>query len=957
MMYRKTVIPCNKAKYTKVSADVIQKVFSFNLSCISFDGKQWVCRTCDRTLKRGTMPLQAKANGLQLCQVPPELSGLNALELRLICLRVPFMKMVALPTGKQRSIHGPAVNVPSKVDTICEVLPRLPSQTEMVPLKLKRKVAYQGHYMYDYVTPQKPLDALRFLKAQNPLYCDIEINQQWLEEAINNDDELGMCLVEQSDESMDTESDQPETESEPMECSGDELSLALQKLKKLALQNGFTIFDVPYDGNCMFSAISHQLQTSDVCDVDSSELRQMVASHMEANAALYRGFMCQPVATDDEYNADTEPPTDEDEYINSVSDPELQTQLRWAKYLRRLRQGAWGDHINMQAIADMLSVKINVLSSDHPVASATPSNATCEMSVGLIKQYHYVGLDKMCDSSVEGTAQNAQTISAENVQSTVANTDTETADDALDDAVIEEGDEHRIQISGAPMASMMCVENPESFREIICVAPAEGEKPLNIMTDSNFEAMSNPDKFPYGVGTYSSERPRKLTYRKYFNQRLLDVDGRFSRDLDYLFVAQYIVEAKQVSDDGNNFAWRQKPSRQFTAAQARDQTVLSQYVRKDRAYSFMKNIRGSPPYYQRTFYDLLAMIRQLGTPTWFFTLSAADLKWPDMIQTIAKQYGVNYTDDEVAALSFDEKSNWLKRNPVTAARHFHYRLTVFFQEFLKSTAKPLGEIADYAIRIEFQARGSPHAHCVIWVKDAPEYGVDHDSQVCDFIDQYVSCKLPKEDGKLRELVLLLQQHKHSSYCKRNKSCRFNFPKPPSSKTLIAQSSEDDDDDVAQNVAVLSKVQKLVAEGNTDMSLDDLLEKAEVSESEYTQALEVSSKGNVVVLRREPNECSVNNYNPSVMLAWQANMDIQFVLNAYACVMYVASYIMKTERSMGELLKRVATEARTDELKVQLRKVGSAFLTHRELSAQEAAYRLLSIPMKQLSREDSSTEKQ
>ena len=77
---------------------------------------------------------------------------LNALELRLICLCVPFMKMVALPTGKQWSIHGPAVNVPSKLDTICDVLPRLPSQTEMVPLKLKRKVAYQGHYMYDFVT-------------------------------------------------------------------------------------------------------------------------------------------------------------------------------------------------------------------------------------------------------------------------------------------------------------------------------------------------------------------------------------------------------------------------------------------------------------------------------------------------------------------------------------------------------------------------------------------------------------------------------------------------------------------------------------------------------------------------------------------------------------------------------------------------------------------------------------
>ena len=37
------------------------------------------------------------------------------------------------------------------------------------------------------------------------------------------------------------------------------------------------------------------------------------------------------------------------------------------------------------------------------------------------------------------------------------------------------------------MASMMCVENPESSKEIICVAPAEGEKPLNIMTDSNLK--------------------------------------------------------------------------------------------------------------------------------------------------------------------------------------------------------------------------------------------------------------------------------------------------------------------------------------------------------------------------------------------------------------------------------------------------------------------------------------
>ena len=48
-------------------------------------------------------------------------------------------------------------------------------------------------------------------------------------------------------------------------------------------------------------------------------------------------------------------------------------------------------------------------------------------------------------------------------------------------------------------------------------------------------------------------------------------------------------------------------------------------------------------------------------------------------------------------MSFEEKSRWLRCNPVTAARHFQYTLNTFFQDVLKSKAKSLGEIVDYAI--------------------------------------------------------------------------------------------------------------------------------------------------------------------------------------------------------------------------------------------------------------------
>ena len=74
-----------------------------------------------------------------------------------------------------------------------------------------------------------------------------------------------------------------------------------------------------------------------------------------------------------------------------------------------------------------------------------------------------------------------------------------------------------------------------------------------------------------------------------------------------------------------------------------------------------------------------------------------------------------------------------------------------------------------------------------------------------------------------------------------------------------------------------------------------------------------------------------------------------VYYAYACVMYIASYMMKNEKGMSELLKQVGNESRTEDITEQLRRLGSAFLHNREVSAQETAYRLLSIPMTQLSR--------
>lgn len=188
LMYRKTVVEFNPTKYSKLSDLAV--VFPPEVVFTSAQLKVWICKTCDFNLKRGKMPAQAKANNLGLEDVPTELSDLNPMEVRLISLRIPFMKMVALPCGKQRAIHGPAVNVPTDLHPVCTLLPRLPSQTQVVPMKLKRKLCYKGHYMYDYVRPVKVLAALEWLKAKNPLYQEVQINCDWQEDAAQDDTEL-----------------------------------------------------------------------------------------------------------------------------------------------------------------------------------------------------------------------------------------------------------------------------------------------------------------------------------------------------------------------------------------------------------------------------------------------------------------------------------------------------------------------------------------------------------------------------------------------------------------------------------------------------------------------------------------------------------------------------------------------------------------------------------------------
>lgn len=80
------------------------------------------------------------------------------------------------------------------------------------------------------------------------------------------------------------------------------------------------------------------------------------------------------------------------------------------------------------------------------------------------------------------------------------------------------------------------------------------------------------------------------------------------------------------------------------------------------------------------------------------------------------------------------------------------------------------------------------------------------------------------------------------------------------------------------------------------------------------------------------------------------MDIQYVLDGYACCCYIIDYINKSEKGMSDIMQRILDEKRSGNVSLgkTLRSLGAAFHQNSELSAQEASYNILSIPMSKAS---------
>ena len=123
----------------------------------------------------------------------------------------------------------------------------------------------------------------------------------------------------------------------------------------------------------------------------------------------------------------------------------------------------------------------------------------------------------------------------------------------------------------------------------------------------------------------------------------------------------------------------------------------------------------------------------------------------------------------------------------------------------------------------------------------------------------------------------------------------------------------------------------------------MLAQLRITEEEYYTALNISTdKDFQIHFKRPTNSCFVNNYFVDGLRGWEANIDIQPVINHYKAVSYMCAYFSKSEDESTEAMKQAAKEAMKSNISAyeQMKSIARAYITKCECSIQEAVYHVM-----------------
>ncbi|CAH2100599.1 unnamed protein product [Euphydryas editha] len=480
------------------------------------------------------------------------------------------------------------------------------------------------------------------------------------------------------------------------------------------------------------------------------------------------------------------------------------------------------------------------------------------------------------------------------------------------------------------------------------IAPGEYNILRSLLFDEHAEELSFPTIYLGQFRTFKEDI--KATPFLMASSELRRTDRRAITPYHLLYMAVKIMRLR--IRDCLTFAFRYiGPKTNITRKQIQSDEYINNCMESNLA--FLRAIPNSTWYWAQRKKDLFAMIRQKGRPTAFMTLSANEIGWTDLIQLLYKlaNNGVEISERVASELSFIEKSTLVNEDAVTCAIYFNKFVNVLLTILKSKKITPFGRyrVAEYFIRIEFQHCGSPHAHILLWLENAPDNIMDeNNSEVIKLIDSLVSVSASQASGNIK-----LQTHKHTFTCynkivaNKPQKCRCEAPFMPCRKTLILTPMQKTDEHFQQYAKRYAEIRSNL-ESTDYNNIDDFYTKNNIqSDDEYRNILRAGITRPKIFYKRSPTEKWHNPFNPFVFNILRSNMDFQIITDEYSCAAYVVEYVNKTNRGVSDLQRKiieVMNEHPEFDIVDITKKMSVDMSNSVEMSSQEAAWYLLREPM-------------
>jgi len=270
-------------------------------------------------------------------------------------------------------------------------------------------------------------------------------------------------------------------------------------------------------------------------------------------------------------------------------------------------------------------------------------------------------------------------------------------------------------------------------------------------------------------------------------------------------------------------------------------------------------------------------------------------------------------------------------------------------------------VKHFFYRVEYQHRGSPQVHMLLWLENAPVFDPakpETFSACVTLINKYITCMVDNSSPAHQYLHKNTHNHTHTCYRtdkdKQMKKCRFNIPYPPMNETCILTPLTADNSNTIRRKIRIQQYEKVLqylrdfkdSDSSSDPSLEDILQILSIRDvNEYKSIIRTVIKRPTVFLKRTIKQRMISGFNEELFPLWQSNMDIQFILDVYSCVRYVIEYIGKSQRGISKLMRDIVENLKTSTdipVKEQLKKIASTFSGSQEISAQEAVYTCLGM---------------